>query len=318
MKKITTRKFKMGDVFLLKDQSPTTSSGIIRHNYIIVSEPAREIDRIMVIGISSCRNRVFIELIPFEASNGDNSYIDTNRVYLYPIGEIMRGCYHGCVEQPIAEKLHKLVAMKLGFAPIEDTGEIRALLDELGAVNLINGTQVPLDKVDDPDSIEKSLDTEETETEETETEETETVKETVTEDNTDKPSASVYPRTISNWPLWSLLKVKDQFKAGKIDEIKRDCNVYTRNGLMYKEHIVNRELNNRIGSAFSPSVKSAKRNPEFWKITDMLLFISRYEGGEGSRNALLESIQLTKSQGESIYDSCKRNVNVYVNKKGVR
>lgn len=311
--KITTRKFKMGDVFLLKDQTPTTSSGVIRHNYIIVSEPARESDRIMVIGISSCRNGVFKELIPFEASNGDQSYIDTNRVYLYPIGEIMRGCYHGCVEQPIAEKLHNLMGMKLGFVPIEDAGEIRALLDELGAVNLINGTQVPLDK--DDIVVEPTQDTPaETEA----VEEIVTDEETVTKDSIDKPSASVYPRTISNWPLWSLLKVKDQFKAGKIDEIKRDCNVYTRNGLMYKEHIINRELNNRIGSAFSPSVRSAKRKPEFWKITDMLLFISRYEGGEESRDALLESIQLTKSQGETIYDSCKRNVNVYVNKKGVR
>lgn len=311
--KITTRKFKMGDVFLLKDQTPTTSSGVVRHNYIIVSEPRRENDRIMVIGISSCRNGVYKELIPFEASNGDNSYIDTNRIYLYPVGEIMRGCYHGCVEQPIAEKLHNLVGMKLGFIPIENASEIQALLTELGAVNLINGTQVPLDKVDDI-----AEPTQDTPTETEAIEEMVTNEETVTEDNIDKPSASIYPKTIHKWPLWSLLKVSQQFKAGKTDEIERDCNVHTRTGLLYKERTINDELTNRIGTAFSPSVLTAKRKPEFWKITDMLLFISRYEGGEDSREALLESIQLTKSQGETIYDSCKRNVIVYVNKKGAR
>lgn len=313
--KITTRKFKMGDVFLLKDQTPTSSSGVIRHNYIIVSEPTRETDRIMVIGISSCRNGVFKELIPFEASNGDNSYIDTNRIYLYPIGEIMRGCYHGCVEQPIAEKLHDLIGMKLGFIPIKDAGEIRALLDELGAINLINGTQVPLDKVDNTvESIQESTSIETEAVEEPIPE----VTETVTEDNIDKPSASIYPKTIHKWPLWSLLKVNDQFKAGKTEEIKRDCNVHTRTGLLYKEQTVQRELQNRVGSVFSPSVLSAKRKPEFWKITDMVLFISNYEGDEGSRETMIQSLDLTKSQAETIYESCKHNVDVYINKKGVR
>ena len=310
--KITTRKFKMGDVFLLKDQTPTTSSGVIRHNYIIVSEPARESDRIMVIGISSCRNGVFKELIPFEASNGDNSYIDTNRVYLYPIGEIMRGYYHGCVEQSIAEKLHNLMGMKLGFIPIENTGEIRKLLDELGAVNLINGTQVPLDK--DDILVEPTQDTPaETEA----VEEIVTDEETVTKDSIDKPSASIYPKTIHKWPLWSLLKVSDQFKAGKTDEIARDCNIHTRTGLLYKEQTVSKELYNRIGTMFSTSVMSSNKKPEFWKITDMVLYISRYEG-EDSREALLKSLNLTKSQGETIYKSCKHNITVYINKKGVR
>jgi hypothetical protein len=312
MMKITTRKFKMGDVFLLKDQTPTTSSGIIRHNYIIVSEPARESDRIMVIGISSCRNGVFKELIPFEASNGDNSYIDTNRVYLYPIGEIMRGCYHGCVEQPIAEKLHDLIGMKLGFIPVTNGGEIRTLLDELGAVNLINGTQVPLDKIDDVVADQDiSVETEAVE------EPAHDIEETV-EDNIDKPSASIYPKTIHKWPLWSLLKVSTQFKAGKTDEIERDCNVHTRSGLLYKEQTVNKEINTRVGSVFSSSVLTAKRKPEFWKITDMVLFISRYEGGDESRETLLESLSLTKSQADTIYTSCTHNINVYINKKGAR
>lgn len=316
---ITTKKFKMGDVFLLKDQSPTTTSGVIRHNYIIVSEPTREGDRIMVVGISSCRNGVFKELIPFEASNGDQSYIDTNRIYLYPIGEIMRGCYHGCVEQPIAEKLHILIGMKLGFIPITNGGEIRKILDELGAINLINGTQVPLDKVDDAvDNVaeEPTSDTS-VETEAVE-EHTPDVKETLSKDNSDKPSASIYPKTIHKWPLWSLLKVSQQFKAGNTDEIERDCNVHTRTGLLYKEQTVSKELNNRIGTMFSASVLSSKRKPEFWKITDMVLFISHYEGDEESRELLLENLDLTKSQGETVYKSCKHNVNVYIDKKGAR
>lgn len=316
---ITTRKFKMGDVFLLKDQTPTTSSGVIRHNYIIVSEPASESDRITVIGISSCRNGVYKELIPFEASNGDQSYIDTNRIYLYPIGEIMRGCYHGCVEQPIAEKLHNLIGMKLGFIPIENAGEIHSLLTELGAVNLINGTQVPLDKVDVVDdtvaeSIQENTSAETEAVEEPIPE----VTETVSKDNSDKPSASIYPKTIHKWPLWSLLKVNDQFKAGKTEEIERDCNVHTRTGLLYKEQTVQRELQNRVGSVFSPSVLSAKRKPEFWKITDMVLFITNYEGDKGSRETMIQSLDLTKSQAETIYASCKHNVDVYINKKGVR
>ena len=311
---ITTRKFKMGDVFLLKDQTPTSSSGVIRHNYIIVSEPAREGDRIAVVGISSCRNGVFKELIPFEASNGDQSYIDTNRIYLYPIGEIMRGCYHGCVEQPIAEKLHNLIGMKLGFIPITNGGEIRTLLDELGAVNLINGTQVPLDKVDDV--VEEPTPDTSVETKAVE-EPTSDVKETVSKDNSDKP-ASIYPKTIHKWPLWSLLKVSQQFKAGKTDEIERDCNVHTRTGLLYKEQTVSKELSNRIGTMFSASVLSSKRKPEFWKISDMVLFISHYEGDEESRELLLENLDLTKSQGETVYKSCKHNVNVYIDKKGAR
>lgn len=309
------KKFKKGDIFLLNDQTPTTKSGVIRHNYIIVSEPTRETDKILVIGISSCRNGVFKELIPFEASNGEASYIDTNRIYLYSIGEIMRGCYHGCVEQPIAEKLHKVVGMKLGFIPIENVGEIRALLEELGAVNLINGTQVPLDN--DDVVVEPTQNTfVETVTIEEPVRDEETV--TKAKDNVDKPSASIYPKTIHKWPLWSLLKVSDQFKAGKTEEIKRDCNIHTKNGLMYKEQIVHKELINRIGDRFSTTVMSSNRKPEFWKITDMLLFISHYEEDEESRELLLENLDLTKSQGETVYKSCKHNVNVYIDKKGAR
>ena len=262
MNKIKTMKIQQGGIYLLKDQKPTGNT--LKHNYIVLtpSEKINNAQHILCVGLTSCKHGGE-GVIPIECTNGDITYINIQRTYLYKLTDFEKPICHGFIDIATSKMLLSLVMVNLGLpVPVE---EMEEAIDFYRSNSITFGNEDV--KMESKESESSSLNIDES---------VQKIERDITADvkNNEKNETMKKPRLNYN-KLYAteLMPIFAKFKHGinayaKENDVSLHC-------AQYRQKVLNDVCNKRIDMIKNKTLTSfTYKNVGFWSDEDLIIYDS--------------------------------------------
>lgn len=251
--KIETMTIQQGGIYFLQDYKPTGEYK--KHNYIVLtsSDKIPYTKQIICAGITSCRHGGK-DVIPIICTNGDTSYIDLSRIYIYNKSDIEKSVCHGFIDIDLAKTLLLLAMIDLGL-PLSGKKEMKAI-----DFYYKYSTDVPsissnsIQKIEKDDNI-VNIDAD-----------------NIREENADKETKKKPRLNYKNMYSTNLMSVFNEFKDGI--ETYANINNISVKGAYYRLEVLNRIYNDRYNAVKKSTTTPVNpyKNVGFWTDRDLVLY----------------------------------------------
>lgn len=253
---IETMNLQQGGIYFLKDYKPT--GDYKRHNYIVLtpSDKIPYVNQIICIGITSCRHGGE-GVIPIKCTNGDTSYIDLSRIYIYNKTDMEKPICHGFIDIELANSLLLLAMFELGL-PLSGKKEMKAIdFYYRYKTNVPSSSSNSIQKIEKDDNI-VTIDADNSEEENDDKEVKETKK---------KPRLNY-----KNLYATELMSVFNEFKDGI--ETYANINNISVKGAYYRQKVLNRIYNDRYNAVKKSTTTPVNpyKNVGFWSDSDLVFY----------------------------------------------
>lgn len=252
--KIETMTIQQGGIYFLQDYKPTGEYK--KHNYIVLtpSDKIQYTKQIICVGITSCRHGGK-DVIPIICTNGDTSYIDLSRIYIYNKSDIEKSICHGFIDIDLAKTLLLLAMINLGMPPLSDKKAKKAIdfyYKYRTTVPSISSNSIQKNEKDD-NIVTIAADN-------------------IREEKADKETKKKPRLNYKNLYATELMSIFNEFKNGI--ETYANINNISVKGAYYRQQVLNRIYNDRCNAVKKSTTTPVNpyKNVGFWSDSDLVFY----------------------------------------------